>query len=283
MSMVGCLVDKRFISVAPIGYADKNIPPPEEIADITYRCWNAGASIVHLHAVDKYGDITSDLSLFKQSINLIKEKCDIIIQGSTGGISTLSIEDRSLVLGIDGVKQASLNMGSINLFGSVFENSEKDIRYIAKKMNKYDVRPELEIFNEPMIDFALELRNEGLLLDPLLFQVFIIDNEGKDFGERKIGKLSQKQRRIIAELECIPTNCEVSICSHGRKDFSIFAFALSMGINIRVGFEDSKYISPGVLAKDNAEIVEKVVKIMRSLGLEPMNSDETRKILKISK
>lgn len=276
-------MDKRFISVAPVGYADKNIPSPEEIADITYRCWNAGASIVHLHAVDKYGDITSDLSLFKQSINLIKEKCDIIIQGSTGGISTLNIDDRSLVLGIDGVKQASLNMGSVNLFGSVFENSEEDIRYIAKKMNKYGVRPELEIFNEPMIDFALELRDEGLLLDPLLFQIFVIDSEGKDFGERKIGKLSQKQRRTIAELECIPSNCEVSICSHGRKDFSIFAFALSMGVNIRVGFEDSKYISPGVLAKDNVEIVEEVVKIMRSLGLEPMNPNETRKILKINK
>jgi 3-keto-5-aminohexanoate cleavage enzyme len=276
-------MDKRFISVAPVGYADKNIPSPEEIADITYRCWNAGASIVHLHAVDKYGDITSDLSLFKQSINLIKEKCDIIIQGSTGGISTLNIDDRSLVLGIDGVKQASLNMGSVNLFGSVFENSEEDIRYIAKKMNKYGVRPELEIFNEPMIDFALELRDEGLLLDPLLFQIFVIDSEGKDFGERKIGKLSQKQRRTIAELECIPSNCEVSICSHGRKDFSIFAFALSMGVNIRVGFEDSKYISPGVLAKDNVEIVEEVVKIMRSLGLESMNPNETRKILKINK
>ena len=276
-------MDKRFISVAPVGYADKNIPSPEEIADITYRCWNAGASIVNLHAVDKYGNITSDLSLFKQTINLIKDKCDIIIQGSTGGISTLNIDARSLVLGIDGVEQASLNMGSVNLFGSVFENSEEDIRYIAKKMNKYNVKPELEIFNEPMIDFALELRDEGLLLDPLLFQIFVIDSEDTDFGERKIGKLSQKQRRIIAELESIPSNCEVSICSHGRKDLTIFAFALYVGANIRVGFEDSKYISPGVLAKDNAEIVEGVVKIMRSLGLEPADSDETRKILKMNK
>ena len=276
-------MDKRSICIAPISYEDKNIPSPKEIADIVHRCWNAGASVAHLHSVDKYGNTTSDPSLFIQTVNLIREKCNIIIQGSTGGNSTLSMEDRSLVVGINGVEQASLNMGSVNILGSVFENSEEDIRYIAKKMNKFGVRPELEIFNEPMIDLSLELRNEGLLLDPLLFQLVVIDNKDNDFKERKIGKLSQKQRRVIAELESIPTNQEVSICNIGRKDFSTLTFAISMGLNIRVGFEDSKYISSGKLANDNAELVEEMVKIMRCFGLEIANADETRRILKIGK
>lgn len=276
-------MDKRFICIAPIDYKDKNMLSPDEIANIVYRSWNAGASIVHLHPVDKYGNTTSDNSFFIQSVNLIREKCNIIIEGSTGGDSTLSMEDRSTVISVDVVEQASLNMGSVNLPGLVFKNSEETIRYLAEKMNKYGVKPELEIFNEPMIDFSLKLRDEELLFDPLLFQLFVIDNEYNDFKERKIGKLSQKQRRIIAALESIPTNCEASICNNSRKDFSTLTFAISMGTNIRVGFEDSKFISPSKLAKDNAEIVEEAVKIMRCSGLEIANSDEARRILKIGK
>jgi len=274
-------MDKRFISVAPINCKDKNIPSPDEIADIAYRCWNAGASIIHLHTIDKYGNLTLDPSLFIQSVNLIREKCNIIIQGSTGGDPTLNVDEQSLAVGISGVEQATLNMGSVNIFGSVFKNNEEDIRYIAKKMNKFGVRPELEIFNEPMIDFALELKDEGLLFDPILFQLVVIDNEDIDF-KRKIGKVSQKQRRVMAQLESVPTNCEVSVCNNGRKDFSTLTLALSMGANIRVGFEDSKYISSNKLAKDNAELVEEIAKIMRCSGLEIANPDETRRILKIN-
>jgi 3-keto-5-aminohexanoate cleavage enzyme len=274
-------MDKRFISVAPINYEDRNVPAPEELADTVYRCWNAGASIVHLHCVDPHGHITTDSSLFVQSVNLIREKCDIVVQGSTGGSPTSSIEDRSIVVGIAGVEQATLNMGSVNLRGSAFENSEKDIRHIARKMNRFGVRPQLETFNEPMIDLALELRQEGLLFDPLLFELFVVDGESTDSGERRIGKISQRQRRIIAALESIPTDCEVSICNHGRKDFSTLAFAASLGLNIRVGFEDSKHISPSRLANDNAEIVEEVARIMRCSGLELANSDETRRMLGI--
>lgn len=276
-------MDKRFISIAPINYKDEKIPTPKEIADIVYRAWNAGASIVHLHCIDKYVNNTPEVSLFTKTVNLIKEKCNIIIEGSTGGDSALSTEERSVVVGINGVEQASLNMGSVNLPGSVFVNSEESIRQIAERMNKFGVKPDLEIFNEAMIEFALELSDEGLLQDPLLFQMVFIENEDIYFKERKIGKLSQKQRRIIAELESIPAGCEVSICNQKCKDFSILTFAISLGLNIRVGFEDSKFISPDKLAMDNAELVEEVVKIMKCSGLEIADSDETRRILKIAK
>lgn len=274
-------MNKRIICIAPIDYKGKNIPSPEEIADTVYRSYNAGASIVHLHCVDKNGNSTPDLSLFTQTLNLIRQKCNIIIEASTGGDSTSSMEDRSLVV-ISGVEQASLNMGSVNLSGSPFVNSEETIRYIAEKMSRYKVKAELEIFNEPMIDLSLKLRDEGLLSDPLQFGLFVIDNEESAPEERKIGKLSQKYRRILTELESIPANCEVSICNNSRKDFSTMTFAISLGLNIRVGYEDSKFISPGKLAKDNAEIVEEVAKIMRCTGLDIANADEARKMLKIS-
>jgi 3-keto-5-aminohexanoate cleavage enzyme len=272
-------MDRRFISVAPIGYGDGIVPSPREIADIVHRCWNAGAAIVHLHPVDRNGNITSDISLFEQTVDLIKQRCDIIIQGSTGGVSSLSMADRSLSIGVRNVEQGSLNMGSTNLFGSVFENSEDDIRYVARKMLENGVKAELEIFNEPMIDFTLEIRNEGLLLDPLLFQLFILEKEGTDASERKIGKLSQKQMRLFSELQSIPTDSEVSLTVHGRKDFFPIALGISLGMNIRVGFEDSKHISPTRVAKDNAEIVAEVAKIMKSFGLEPASPNETRGLL----
>jgi len=272
-------MDRRFISVAPIGYGDGVVPPPVEIAEIVHRSWNEGAAIVHLHPVDRNGNITSDISLFEQTVDLIKERCDIIIQGSTGGVSELSIEDRTLSVGVRNVEQGSLNMGSTNLFGSIFENSEDDIRYVARRMLDNGVKAELEIFNEPMIDFALEIRDEGLLLDPLLFQLFILEKEGPDASARKTGKLSQKQVRLLMGLQAIPSDSEVSMSVHGRKDFFPIALGISLGMHIRVGFEDSRHISPTWVAKDNAEIVAEVARIMKSFGLQPASPDETRALL----
>lgn len=277
-------MDKRFIIIAPVRYVDGEIPSPEMISNIVYRCWNAGASIVHLHVTDSYGNPTSDLSLFNCTVGLIRKKCDIIIQPSTGAIDSISVESRTLVAEIEEVEQASLNMGSLNLYGTIFKNSEEDIRYIAKKLKEYGVKPDLEIFNSPMIDFALQLKDEGLLLDPLSFQLYIYNKgEGNDYGERRIGKVTQKQRKLISELESIPPNYPVSICNHDYKDLSMFALAISMGLSIRVGFEDSKHISPTELANDNAEIVEKIVKILKFFGTEPASTYETRKILGINK
>ena len=277
-------MDKRFIIVAPVRYGEGEAPSPEEISSIVYSCWNAGASIVHLHVTDSYGKPTTDLSLFNLTVSLIRKKCDIIIQPSTGAIDSISVEKRALVAEIDEVEQASLNMGSLNLYGTIFENSEEDIRFLAKKLKENGVKPDLEIFNGQMIDLALKLRDEGILLEPLSFQIYIYNrNICTDYGERKIGKISQKQRKLLSELESIPSEYPVSICNHDYTSLSMFALALSMGLNIRIGFEDSRYLGQGEMASDNAQLIEKIVQVMKCFGIEPASTSETRGILGINK
>ena len=133
--------EKLLLTVAP------SIPPymraqfpdldltPEGIADEVVRAHSAGANVVHLHVWDEHGQPTMDLSAFQRTLRLIRERCDIIIEGSTGGINSLSAADRSVSLQTP-IELASLNPGSVNYDQGVYVNSPEDIRYWAGEMHR---------------------------------------------------------------------------------------------------------------------------------------------------
>ena len=117
---------KIVVTVAPVCHVGKPVPEgsknpltPEEIAADVVACAEAGASMVHLHVRDLTGEQTFDMTQFSRTLDLIRQKSDIVIQGSTGGLSTLSLEDRSVCLSEPRVEVASLNMGSVNFGESV--------------------------------------------------------------------------------------------------------------------------------------------------------------------
>ncbi|MEJ2474177.1 MAG: 3-keto-5-aminohexanoate cleavage protein, partial [Desulfobacterales bacterium] len=143
------------VAVAPVGKGD---PPPagnplssEEVARTAIDCTRAGAAMIHLHVRDQAGSQTADLKAFAQTLDMIRESCDIVIQGSTGGISDLTLEERCVALDDPRVEVASLNMGSVNFEETVYINSLPDIRYWASRMQSANVIPELEIFEAGML------------------------------------------------------------------------------------------------------------------------------------
>ncbi|MFW6312610.1 MAG: 3-keto-5-aminohexanoate cleavage protein, partial [Spirochaetota bacterium] len=149
---------KVIVSVAPVAHVGTALPSgvenplsPREVASETIRCARAGASMVHLHVRDRQGEQTFDLTEYSETIDLVRAEVDIIIQGSTGGLSTLSLSERCVSVSEPRTEIASLNMGSTNFGESVYINTLEDIRYWAAEMQRHGVVPELEVFTVGML------------------------------------------------------------------------------------------------------------------------------------
>lgn len=268
---------KIIVAVAPVASVPltetKNPLTPEEVANEVIGCAKAGASITHLHVRNSVGEQTADLKDFKTTIDLIRRESEIIIQGSTGGLSELSLEERSVSLNEPRVESASLNMGSANFGEEVYINTLPDIRYWAKKMEKANIQPEFEIFEGGMINNTLILAEEGVLKPPFHFAFSL--------GFR--GALPGNAYNLHFLQGSIPTGSQWGLIHHAMTDFSLLATAVGMGASfVRVGFEDSIYYAPEAIAKNNIELVERLVKLIKDMGLEIANTEEARKILGIS-
>jgi 3-keto-5-aminohexanoate cleavage enzyme len=288
-------MEKLIITVAPTGggfvsklqtdYVPSSI---DEIVEEVVKCRKAGASIVHLHAKDpKTGMPHSDPnSVFPEYIRRIRESeaSDIIINVTTGGgrseyEKTLdkAMEERATF----GQEMSSLNMGSINLWidmglpqlrSLVFSNPISRIENWAGYMYKNNVKPELEVYDTGMINTAKTLVKEGKLKEPLHIQ-FVL------FGG--FSCMSPTPKTLIYCVESVPENWTWSVCAPGRHEMEMAVLAIIMGGHVRVGMEDNIYLEKGVLAKSNAELVVKVVRIAKELGREIATPDEAKQILRI--
>lgn len=271
------------VTVAPVGAIPtrRDTPylpiSPDEVAEETYRSYQAGASIVHLHARDPETEkSTVDINIFKAYAEKIREKCDIIIQISTGGgaISlNLSPEMRLQPVKELRPEMASLNAGSFN-FGriGIFQNPPETIELFAKSMRELGVIPEFEIYDISMIENVKCLILERNLIEPPL-QFSLI------FGI--MGGIPATPKNLIFMIESLPEKSRWQVIAIGKHQFSIGTMGILLGGNVRVGMEDNIYLSKGVLAKSNAELVEKIVKIIRALDLDAATVDEARSYLNI--
>lgn len=269
---------KIIVAVAPVG---KDIEPlsinpltPEEVAREVIDCTRAGASFVHLHVRDDKGSQTDDLTQFSRTLDLIRESSDIIIQGSTGGLSELSLEARCVALNDPRVEVASLNMGSVNFSEDVYINRLPDIRYWARRMEEADVIPELEIFEAGMLTAVTKLLEEKVLKPPFTF--------GFPLGFRYA--LPAVPNSLFFLTSSLPANAAWGVVHESMQDFSLLATAIGMGAAaIRVGFEDSVYYAPGKAAPTNVELVEKIVSLIHQIGYEVATPAEARELLGLKK
>ncbi len=272
---------KIIITVAPVCHVGKIIPSeinnpvsPEDIAYDVTNCAKAGAAMVHLHVRDKDGEQTFNLNVFKKTLDLITAKSELIIQGSTGGLANLTLEERCVCLDEPRVEVGSLNMGSVNFDETVYINTLPDIRFWANRMKERHVIPELENFDLSMIETCKRLADEGILSRPLHFNFCL--------GSGSSSALPATPQNIGYMKSSIEQGAHWGLTHDSMPDFSMLACALSMGASVvRVGFEDSFYFAPGKLAKNNIMLVEKLAILIRSMGLELANPDEARKILGI--
>jgi 3-keto-5-aminohexanoate cleavage enzyme len=272
---------KIIVTVAPVCHVGKPIPEgcknpltPEEITEDVLNCYRAGACQVHLHTRDLKGNPTFELDVFSQTIHAIREHSDMIIQGSTGGLSDLSLADRCVSLNVPEVEIASLNMGSVNFGETVYINTMPDLRYWAKRQQEANVVPEMELFDLSHVECCSRLADEGVIRRPLHYNFCV--------GPGGSSNLSATGRNLALLCALTEPGTSWGINHDSMKDFSMLACAIGMGANaVRVGFEDSFYYAEGKLARTNAELVERLVTLIRAMGCEPATPAEAREMLEI--
>lgn len=269
---------KIIITVAPVCHVGKEIPAecknpltPEEIAEDTINCYKAGACEVHLHTRDLRGEQTFELDVFRDTIRRIREHSDMIIQGSTGGLSTLTLAERCVCLDVPEVEVASLNMGSVNFGETVYVNTQPDIRYWARRLDETNTVPEMELFDLSQVETCTRLADEGVLRRPLHYNFCV--------GPGNSSNLAATGRNLAFLTSLTEQGTSWGITHDSMKDFSMLACAIGMGASVvRIGFEDSFYYAPGRRAHTNAELVERLVQLIRLMGCEPATPAEAREM-----
>jgi len=272
---------KILLSVAPVCHETVSIPEgvsvpytPTEVAREVIECAGMGAGMVHLHVRNKKGEQTADLGHFSETIDLIRRDSDVIIQGSTGGMAELSLEERCVSLNDPRVEVASLNMGSANLGEGVYINTLPDIRYWAKRMKDARVVPEMEIFDLSMIDSVVKIGEEGLAKAPFAFN-FCMGFENA---------IQAVPDHLNSLKRAIPAGSHWGIIHENMADLALLAAAAGMGASsLRFGFEDSFVYGEGKLARTNMDILERLVSLLELMDIEPLTAAEARILLGIAK
>lgn len=246
----------------------------EEIAREAKSAYDAGASIIHLHVREDDGTPTQSKDRFAVCIDAIKKVApDVIIQPSTGGAVGMTNDERLQPTELN-PEMATLDCGTCNFGGDeVFMNTENMIIDFGQKMIKRGIKPECEVFDKGMIDMALRLAKKGHILHPMHF----------DFVMGVNGGISGEPRDLLFMRESIPADSTWTVSGVGRFEFPMVTMGILMGGHARVGFEDNVYLEKGVLAKENGELVDKVVRIAKELGRQIAKPDEAREILGLIK
>ena len=272
---------------------------PNEIAEDSIRAWEAGASIIHLHARDpEDGRPTPSADVFMQFLPRIKQSTDAVVNVTTGGGHGMTLAER-----LEGALRArpemcSLNMGSMN-FGLypmlsrypefkyewerahlensrdfIFRNTFKDIEYVLKELGEgCGTRFEFECYDVGHLYNLAHFLDRGLVQPPLFVQTIfgILGGIGADHENL------MHMKRIADRL--FGSDYQWSVLAAGRHQLGFVSMAAMMGGNIRVGLEDSLYAGKGRLATSNAEQVSIVRSIVENLSMEVASADEARAML----
>ena len=242
----------------------------EEIANEAYSAYKAGASVIHLHVREDDGTPTQKKERYEECMKAIKEKCpDVIIQPSTGGSVGMTSKERLEPVQLK-PEMATLDCGTLNFGGDeIFVNTENMIKEFGQNMIDMGVKPEVEVFDKSMIDMAIRLSKKGFIKEPIHFSFVMGVNGG----------ISGTLRDFMFLKESLPVGSTYSVAGIGRFEFTLAAASIIEGGHVRVGFEDNIYLSKGILAKNNGELVEKVVRLAKELGREIATPEEARQIL----
>ena len=244
---------------------------PEEIARSGIEAWKEGASVLHIHVRDPKTELgTQDISIFKEVVDRIRSETDALLCLTTSGIPgrNLPIAERLQPLAFQ-PEFVSFDAGSLNMGESVFLNPPEFLDALARETLAKEIKPELEVFEVGMVYTCLRYLEEGLLKPPLHFQ-FVL-------GIR--GGMPATPKSLLYLTEIIPSDSTWSVIGAGSGQLPMAVMGMVMGGHVRVGLEDNIYFSKGVLARSNAELVERVVRIAREFGREVATPSEARKIL----
>lgn len=272
--------NKVIITVATTGgfttrENNPNVPlTPVEIADEVYKCYQAGAAIAHIHVRDEAGNATMDFEKFKETVTLIRAKCDIVINITTSGGIGFNDDERMKPFVELLPEIASYDCGTMNWqHSTVFENTPAFLEKAGKKMQEVNVKPEIEIFDPGMLYTALYYVKKGILKEPLHFQ-FVLGAPGG---------IAATVENLVYLKSLLPENATWSAFGIGKESTPILMATLALGGNVRVGMEDNSYLFRGQLAESNVQFVERAKTLIAELGKEIATPDEARQLLGLVK
>lgn len=272
---------------------------PAEIAEHSIAAAEAGAAIIHLHArVPETGEPTGDPDVFAQFLPVIKQRTDAVINITTGGSPTMSVQDRLAGAVRFQPEMCSLNMGSMNfaIFPAakritqwkhgweesyvvnsddfIFRNTFRDIAYILETLGGAGTKFEHECYDVGHLYSLAHFLDRGLIKPPFFVQMIfgILGGIGADLDNLMFMK--QTADRLFGK-----DSYQWSVLAAGRHQMPFVTQAALLGGNVRVGLEDSLFIERGKLAASNAEQVHKIKRILAEMGLEPATPAEAREIL----
>lgn len=245
----------------------------EEMVREAKSAYDAGAAVIHVHVREDDGTPTQSKARFKEVLDAIyKEIPDVIIIPSTGGAVGMSAEERLQPTELF-PEMATLDCGTCNFGDEVFENTIPMMRDFGKRMLENKIKPEYECFEMGHLDTILKLARRGEVPGhPMQF----------NFVLGVFGCTPATTDNLAWLVKNIPEDATWTATGIGRHEFPLAAAAIAMGGHVRVGFEDNLYLSKGVLAKSNGELVAKVVRLAKELGREIATPEEARKILSLS-
>jgi uncharacterized protein (DUF849 family) len=271
---------------------------PEQIAESAVGAATAGAAIVHLHAREpRDGRPTQDPARFRAFLPQIAAASDVVVNLTTGGSQTMTVEERLQPALQLRPEVASLNMGTMNfglyemlprfaewkwdwepayLAGSeagFFKNTLKDIAEILRRCGGQGTRFELECYDIGHLYTAAHFLDRGLLKPPLLIQSVFGIRGGIGTHPEDVAYMKRVADRLFA------SEYQWSVVGAGRHQMSIARQAAELGGHVRVGLEDSLWIDKGQLASSNAQQVTKVRAMLEQLGIDAATPDEARAIL----
>jgi uncharacterized protein (DUF849 family) len=273
---------------------------PEEIAEAAIGAAEAGAAIVHLHAREpKDGRPTQDPEMFMRFLPKIRAASNVVINLTTGGAPTMTVEERLRPAAELKPEVASLNMGSMNfglyemlgrykefkydwekpyLAGSderIFRNTFKDIATILETCRENDTRFEIECYDIGHLYTAAHFLDRKLVKPPLFIQSVFGIRGGIGPHPEDVMHMKRTADRLFGD------QYYWSVLGAGRNQMFVAAMSAVMGGNVRVGLEDSLWLGRGQLAKTNAEQVTRARRIIEELGLVVATPDDAREMLKL--
>ncbi|MFO1170151.1 MAG: 3-keto-5-aminohexanoate cleavage protein [Hyphomicrobiaceae bacterium] len=270
----------------------------QEIAEAAIGAAEAGAAVVHLHARDpKDGRPDQSPDAFAPFLKVIKQRSGVVVNITTGGAATMTIEERVKPAATFKPEIASLNMGTMNfglfpmlerykdfkhdwekpyIAGSrerIFKNTFADIEYILTTCAENGTRFEIECYDIGHLYTLSHFADRGIVKPPFFVQSVFGILGGIGAHPEDVMMMKRTADRLFGD------QYRWSVLGAGRNQMPIAAMSASMGGNVRVGLEDSLWLGKGQLAKSNAEQVTKARQIIEGLGLEIASSDEAREIL----
>ncbi|SHE97809.1 3-keto-5-aminohexanoate cleavage enzyme [Desulfacinum infernum DSM 9756] len=267
-------MEKLIITVAPTGSLPSraktpHVPiTPKEIVECAVRCESAGAAIVHVHVRDPKDESPSPrFDLFQEVMEGVRSRTRLITQISTGGRAGMGYEERSERLKLR-PEMASLTTGSVNFPNAVYANGPDLIDKLAADMQRYGIKPEMEIFDTSMIANALDLARRGLATPPLHFN-FVMGLKGA---------IPATLENLVHLKNSIPPDATWTASGIAAAQLPMNVHAILAGGHVRVGLEDNIYYRKGELAS-NERLIERIVRLAGELGREVATPDEARAIL----